>query len=88
MTESSFDRKLFRKMVIDRKFFSKNGHLNESFFFRKMPFDYSTESPFNRTPFDRKFILPKKVNWLKTKFIKRSFDRKYLEYGHLAENLT
>jgi hypothetical protein len=40
----------------------------------------------NRMPFDRKFILPKKVIWLKTKLIKRSFDRKYLENGHLTEN--
>jgi hypothetical protein len=43
---------------------------------------------FNRRPFDRKFILPKKVIWPKTKFIKRTFDRKYLENGHLTENVT
>jgi hypothetical protein len=41
-----------------------------------------TETPFDRTPFDRKFILPKKVIWPKTKFIKRSLDRNFLEKGH------
>jgi hypothetical protein len=47
-----------------------------------------TESPFNRRSFDRKFILPKKIIWPKTKFIKRLFDQKYLENGHLTEKLT
>jgi hypothetical protein len=59
--------------------FWPKGHLTET------PFD---RTPFNRRPFDRKFILPKKVIWPKTKFIKRSFDQKYLENGHLTENLT
>jgi hypothetical protein len=59
------------------------------------PFD---RTPFDRTIFDRNTIQPntvwpfessfyqKKVIWSKTKFIKRSFDRKYLEIDHLTEN--
>jgi hypothetical protein len=45
MTESSFDRKLFSKIVhltessYDRKLFPKNGHLTECFFFEKRSFD-------------------------------------------------
>jgi hypothetical protein len=64
-------------------------HFTEKSFYRKFltetPFD---RTPFDRMPFDRKFILPKKVIWPKTKNFKRSFDRKYLENGHLTENLT
>jgi hypothetical protein len=59
--------------------FWPKGHLTET------PFD---RTPFDRMPFDRKLILPKKVISPKTKFIKRSFDRKYLENGQLTKNLT
>jgi hypothetical protein len=68
------------------------GHLTET------PFDAFDRMPFNRMPFDRKFIWPNRrltercltessfYRKKSTKFIKRSFDRSYMENGHLTEN--
>jgi hypothetical protein len=61
-----------------------SGWLNRKIFHR----NFLTETKFDRRPFDREFILPKKVIWPKQKFIKRSFDQKYLENSHLTANLT
>jgi hypothetical protein len=50
-----------------------------------MPFDHKLIRPNRRLTEGR---LTKKIIWPKTKFIKSSFDQKYLENGNLAENLT
>jgi hypothetical protein len=92
-----FDRTLFDRNTIWPNTVWPNtiwpkGHLTET------PFDRTL---FDRMPFDRNTIWPnrrltercltessfyRKVIWLKIKFIKRSFYRKYLEKGHLTEN--
>jgi hypothetical protein len=83
-TEKSFDRKFLTERPFDRNSIWPNNVWPNAIW----PKVHLTESPFYRMPFDRKFILPKKVISPKTKFIKKSFDRKYLENGHLTENLT
>jgi hypothetical protein len=82
-TEKSFHRKILIERPFDRNTIWPNTVWPNAIW----PKVHLTESPFNRRLFDRKFILPKKFIWPKTKFIKRSLDRKYLENGHLTENL-
>jgi hypothetical protein len=86
----SLYRKSISPIIFDRKAIWPKHHLTEHHFWPNAiwPKVHLTESPFNRKPFDRKFILPKEVIWPKTKFVKRSFDRIFLENGYLIENLT
>jgi hypothetical protein len=64
------------KINLNENFWPK-GHLTET------PFDRNTIWPNTVRP---NAIWPKKVILPKTKFIKRLFDRKYLENSHLTEN--
>jgi hypothetical protein len=67
-TENSFHQKKF-----DRTFSFPN--ISNSVFWPNAiwPKSHLIESPFNRTPFDRKIVLPKKVIWPKDFLPKGSF---------------
>jgi hypothetical protein len=83
-TEKPFHRKFLIERPFDRNTIWPNTVWSNAI----RPKVHLTESLFDRRTFDRKFILPKKVIWPKTKFIKMSFDRNNLKNGHLTANLT
>jgi hypothetical protein len=71
-TEKSFHRNILTERPFDRNTIWPNTIWPNAIW----PKVHSTESPFNRTPFDRKFILPK-GHMTDFFFSKWSFDRIY-----------
>jgi hypothetical protein len=70
-TEKSFDRKSLTETPSDRNTILPNTIWPNAIW----PKVHSTESPFNRRPFDRKFILPKDMTGF------------FSENGHLTESI-
>jgi hypothetical protein len=80
-TENSFHRKCLTERSFDQNIIWPNTVWPNAIW----PNVHSTESPFNRTPIDRKFIY-RKVIWPNLLSTKNSFNRKNCAQARLTEN--